>query len=195
MDTYVIVDLETTGHSVKSGDELIEFAAVVVQGSEVIERYSTLIRPSRPIPPFITQLTTITNQDVADAPTFEDVIPDIWKMLDGRIFVAHNVSFDLNFLNESLELAGYIPFQGRSIDTVELARILYPTLESHALESLAETFNLVHTEAHRALSDAEATAELFIRLVERLRALPLVTLKQLRRLSESWTSNVRAVAR
>ncbi|WP_255418299.1 ATP-dependent DNA helicase DinG [Exiguobacterium sp. TNDT2] len=190
MDTYVIVDLETTGHSVKSGDELIEFAAVVVQGSEVIERYSTLIRPSRPIPPFITQLTTITNQDVAEAPTFEEVIPDIWKMLDGRIFVAHNVSFDLNFLNESLEQAGYLPFQGRAIDTVELARILYPTLESHALESLAETFDLVHTDAHRALSDAEATAELFVRLVERLRALPLVTLKQLRRLSELWMSNV-----
>nr|WP_255417715.1 ATP-dependent DNA helicase DinG [Exiguobacterium sp. SH5S13] len=190
MDTYVIVDLETTGHSVKSGDELIEFAAVVVQGSEVIERYSTLIRPSRPIPPFITQLTTITDQDVASAPAFEDVIPDIWKMLDGRVFVAHNVSFDLNFLNESLELAGYLPFQGRAIDTVELARILYPTLESHALESLADTFGLVHTDAHRALSDAEATAELFIQQLNRLRTLPVVTLKQLRRLSESWTSNI-----
>ncbi|MDX5324558.1 MAG: ATP-dependent helicase DinG, partial [Exiguobacterium sp.] len=189
MDTYVIVDLETTGHSVKSGDELIEFAAVVVQGSEVIERYSTLIRPSRPIPPFITQLTTITDDDVADAPTFEEVIPEIWKRLDGRIFVAHNVTFDLNFLNESLEQAGYMRFEGRAIDTVELARILYPTLESHALEALSGTFDLVHTDAHRALSDAEATAELFIRQIERLRDLPVVTLKQLRRLSESWTSN------
>lgn len=190
MDTYVIVDLETTGHSVKSGDELIEFAAVVVQGSEVIERYSTLIRPSRPIPPFITQLTTITDDDVADAPTFEEVIPEIWKRLDGRIFVAHNVTFDLNFLNESLEQAGYMRFEGRAIDTVELARILYPTLESHALEALSGTFDLVHTDAHRALSDAEATAELFIRQIERLRDLPVVTLKQLRRLSESWTSNI-----
>ncbi|MCT4786191.1 exonuclease domain-containing protein, partial [Exiguobacterium aestuarii] len=70
MDTYVIVDIETTGHSVKSGDELIEFAAVVVQAGEVIERYSTLIRPGRPIPPFITQLTTISDDDVSDAPTF-----------------------------------------------------------------------------------------------------------------------------
>ncbi|MFY7867931.1 MAG: exonuclease domain-containing protein, partial [Exiguobacterium sp.] len=118
MDTYVIVDLETTGHSVKSGDELIEFAAVVVREGEVIERYSTLIRPSRPIPPFITQLTTISDEDVSDAPTFEDVIPDIWKMLDGRVFVAHNVAFDLTFLNESLEQAGYLAFQGRAIDTV-----------------------------------------------------------------------------
>ena len=190
MDTYVIVDLETTGHSVKSGDELIEFAAVVVQGSEVIERYSTLIRPSRSIPPFITQLTTISDEDVADSPTFEEVVPDIWKILDGRIFVAHNVSFDLTFLNESLEQAGYLPFQGRAIDTVELARILYPTLESHALESLSEKFDLIHTDAHRALSDAEATAELFIRMLERLKELPVVTLKRLRKLSEAWTSHV-----
>ncbi|WP_214872704.1 ATP-dependent DNA helicase DinG [Exiguobacterium sp. s140] len=190
MDTYVIVDLETTGHSVKSGDELIEFAAVVVQEGEVIERYSTLIRPSRPIPPFITQLTTISDEDVSDAPTFEDVIPDIWKMLDGRVFVAHNVAFDLTFLNESLEQAGYLAFQGRAIDTVELARILYPTLESHALEALSDTFDLVHTDAHRALSDAEATAELFIRMLDRLRDLPMVTLKRLRELSESWTSHI-----
>ncbi len=190
MDTYVIVDLETTGHSVKSGDELIEFAAVVVQEGEVIERYSTLIRPSRPIPPFITQLTTISDEDVSDAPTFEDVIPDIWKMLDGRVFVAHNVAFDLTFLNESLEQAGYLAFQGRTIDTVELARILYPTLESHALEALSDTFDLVHTDAHRALSDAEATAELFIRMLDRLRDLPMVTLKRLRELSESWTSHI-----
>ncbi|MDT0191385.1 ATP-dependent DNA helicase DinG [Exiguobacterium sp. BG5(2022)] len=190
MDTYVIVDLETTGHSVKSGDELIEFAAVVVQEGEVIERYSTLIRPSRPIPPFITQLTTISDEDVSDAPTFEDVIPDIWKMLDGRVFVAHNVAFDLTFLNESLEQAGYLAFQGRAIDTVELARILYPTLESHALEALSDTFDLVHTDAHRALSDAEATAELFIRMFDRLRDLPMVTLKRLRELSESWTSHI-----
>lgn len=190
MDTYVIVDLETTGHSVKSGDELIEFAAVVVQEGEVIERYSTLIRPSRPIPPFITQLTTISDEDVSDAPTFEDVIPDIWKMLDGRVFVAHNVAFDLTFLNESLEQAGYLAFQGRTIDTVELARILYPTLESHALEALSDTFDLVHTDAHRALSDAEATAELFIRMLDRLRDLPMVTLKRLRELSESWMSHI-----
>ncbi|WP_214740300.1 MULTISPECIES: ATP-dependent DNA helicase DinG [unclassified Exiguobacterium] len=190
MDTYVIVDLETTGHSVKSGDELIEFAAVVVQEGEVIERYSTLIRPSRPIPPFITQLTTISDADVSDAPLFEEVIPDIWKMLDGRVFVAHNVTFDLTFLNESLEQAGYLPFQGRAIDTVELARILYPTLESHALEALSDTFDLLHTDAHRALSDAEATAELFIRMLDRLRDLPIVTLKRLRELSESWTSHV-----
>lgn len=190
MDTYVVVDLETTGHSVKSGDELIEFAAVVVQGSEVIERYSTLIRPSRPIPPFITQLTTITDDAVADAPSFEEVIPDIWRMLDGRVFVAHNVSFDLNFLNESLERAGYMAFEGRAIDTVELARILYPTLESHALEALAETFDLVHTDAHRALSDAEATAELFIQMMGRLRELPVVTLKQLRQYATSWESHI-----
>ncbi|WP_215141465.1 ATP-dependent DNA helicase DinG [Exiguobacterium qingdaonense] len=190
MDTYVIVDIETTGHSVKSGDELIEFAAVVVRGGEAIERYSTLIRPSRPIPPFITQLTTIRDADVSDAPTFEEVIPDIWNILDGRVFVAHNVAFDLTFLNESLEQAGYLPFQGRAIDTVEMARILYPTLESHTLEALADTFDLIHTDAHRALSDAEATAELFIQMLDRLRDLPVVTLKRLRDLSESWTSHI-----
>ncbi|MFB3225381.1 MULTISPECIES: ATP-dependent DNA helicase DinG [unclassified Exiguobacterium] len=180
---YVVVDLETTGHSIKAGDEMIEIGMAVVEDGQLTEQLSAFVRPTQPIPPFISQLTGITDKDVKDAETFDVIAPRVLSLLDGGVFVAHNVQFDLNFLNDALEEEGYLPYTGPVIDTVELARILLPTAESHALSHLSESLHLAHQEAHRAGSDASATAELLLELLKRLHTLPLETLKHLRRLS------------
>lgn len=180
---YVVVDLETTGHSIKAGDEMIEIGMAVIEDGQLTEQLSAFVRPTQPIPPFISQLTGITDKDVKDAETFDVIAPRVLSLLDGGVFVAHNVQFDLNFLNDALEEEGYLPYTGPVIDTVELARILLPTAESHALSHLSESLHLAHQEAHRAGSDASATAELLLELLKRLHTLPLETLKHLRRLS------------
>lgn len=180
---YVVVDLETTGHSIKAGDEMIEIGMAVIEDGQLTEQLSAFVRPTQPIPPFISQLTGITDEDVKEAETFDVIAPRVLSLLDGGVFVAHNVQFDLNFLNDALEEEGYLPYTGPVIDTVELARILLPTAESHALSHLSESLQLAHQEAHRAGSDASATAELLLELLKRLHTLPLETLKHLRRLS------------
>lgn len=180
---YVVVDLETTGHSIKAGDEMIEIGMAVIEDGQLTEQLSAFVRPTQPIPPFISQLTGITDKDVKDAETFDVIAPRVLSLLDGGVFVAHNVQFDLNFLNDALEEEGYLPYTGPVIDTVEFARILLPTAESHALSHLSESLHLAHQEAHRAGSDASATAELLLELLKRLHTLPLETLKHLRRLS------------
>lgn len=180
---FVVVDLETTGHSIKSGDEMIEIGMAVIEEGRITERLSAFVRPQKPIPPFISQLTGIKDEDVAEAETFDVIAPRVLQLLDGGVFVAHNVQFDLTFLNEALEEEGYLPYTGPVIDTVELARILLPTAESHSLSHLTDLLELTHHEAHRAGSDAEATAELLLHLLARLEDLPLDTLRHLRRLA------------
>ena len=180
---FVVVDLETTGHSIKSGDEMIEIGVAVIEDGQITDRLSAFVRPQKPIPPFISQLTGITDEDVAQAESFATIAPRVLQLLDGGVFVAHNVQFDLTFLNEALEEEGYLPYTGPVIDTVELARILLPTAESHSLSHLTEALQLTHHEAHRAGSDAEATAELLLHLFTRLQDLPLDTLRHLRRLA------------
>lgn len=187
---FVVVDLETTGHSIKSGDEMIEIGMAVIEDGQITDRLSAFVHPQKPIPPFISQLTGITDEDVAHAETFDRIAPRVLQLLDGGIFVAHNVKFDLTFLNEALEEEGYLPYTGPVIDTVELARILLPTAESHSLSHLTEALQLTHHEAHRAGSDAEATAELLLHLLKRLNDLPLDTLRHLRRLSGKLFSAV-----
>lgn len=105
---YVVVDLETTGNSWKDGkDKITQIAAVVVEDGEILEIFSSFVNPKREIPPFITELTGIDESLVKQAPLFQDVAPMIVELLQGAAFVAHNVHFDWNFLNEELRQAGY----------------------------------------------------------------------------------------
>ncbi|HZG71280.1 MAG TPA: exonuclease domain-containing protein, partial [Chondromyces sp.] len=119
-----------------------------------------------------------------------EVAPKLLTMLDGAFFVAHNVSFDLNFLQAELEEAGYNPFDGYTIDTVEMARIMFPTFDSYKLIDLTEKFGINHNRPHQADSDAYVTAELFLMMVEKLTSLPLVTLETLVELSKSLKSDL-----
>ncbi|WP_409251154.1 ATP-dependent DNA helicase DinG [Bacillus sp. SCS-153A] len=181
----VVVDLETTGNSPKKGDKIIQLAAMVVQGGTVVDSYTTFVNPGISIPSFIEELTGINDEMVKDAPEFSEIAPKVLELLDGAVFCAHNVSFDLGFLQSELEEAGYNPFSGPSFDTVELAKITLPTADSYKLTELSDRFSLNHSRPHQADSDALVTAELLIYFIEVLTKLPLVTLEQLEKLS-AW---------
>lgn len=188
---YVVVDLETTGNSWKDGkDKITQIAAVVVEGGEILEIFSSFVNPKREIPPFITELTGIDENLVKQAPLFQDVAPMIVELLQGASFVAHNVHFDWNFLKEELKQAGYADIHCPKIDTVELAQILLPTADSYKLRDLAKKHELEHDQPHRADSDALATAELFLQFLTQIEKLPLVTLQSLYELSDVFQSDM-----
>lgn len=187
---FVIVDLETTGNTPKKGDRIIQFAACVVEDGKIVEEFSSLINPEKSIPPFIEELTGLTDEMVGTAPLFSEIAPKVMNLLEGAYFVAHNVLFDLSFLQEELIQAGYEGFYGSVLDTVEMARVLYPTADSYKLNELAMQEGLKHERPHQADSDAYVTAELFIRLYDKFHSLPLVALRRLLHLSEGLKSDI-----
>lgn len=161
---YAIVDIETTGgYAANSG--ITEIAIIIHDGDSIIERYETLINPMRPIPLYIQALTGISNEMVWGSPIFAEVAPQIHTLLQGRIFVAHNVNFDYSFLKHHLELAGY-PFTATKLCTVRLSRKIKPGFPSYSLGKLCDVLNISLTNRHRAAGDAAATAILFSRLLE-----------------------------
>ncbi|MBB6444673.1 ATP-dependent DNA helicase DinG [Bacillus benzoevorans] len=187
---YVVIDLETTGNSPKKGDKIIQFAAVVIQNGCVIEEYSSLVYPEQPIPAFIEELTGLSDEMVKDSPLFADIAPKVVKLLKDAYFVAHNVLFDLTFLQEELIMAGFEGFHGPVLDTVEMARILMPGSDSFTLSDLAVQEGLSHDRPHQADSDAYVTGELLLILFKRLHRLPLATIRQLHKLSYSLKSDL-----
>ena len=175
---YAILDLETTGHSAL--DEIIQIGLVVVSDDlEVIDTYSTFVKPTVEIPAFITGLTGIQYSDVQDAPDLNDALVGLIPHLDDAVLVAHNVGFDANFLNHALDQCGYLPFNGRRLDTMDFLRILYPSITSYQLGTVAQQLGVEHEMQHRADSDALATAHIFIDCVSKLRSMPLLTLQRL----------------
>lgn len=166
---YVVVDVETTGGSAAKGDRVTEFAAVRVDGQgRILDEFSALVNPERSIPPFITRLTNITDAMVRDAPRFAEIAPEVRRLLEGGIFVAHNAHFDWNFVSHELEWATGVPCSGPRLCTVRLARRLVPEVQSRSLGSLSEFFRIENEARHRALGDAKATVVLLGHLLERL---------------------------
>ncbi|PRO66843.1 ATP-dependent DNA helicase DinG [Alkalicoccus urumqiensis] len=193
MTRFVVLDLETTGMSFSEGDRILEIAYCVMENDTVIRRFQSHVQTEKEIPPFVQQLTQIEQKDVAGAPAFEELAPEILSDLDGAWFVAHNVDFDLSFLNEALEDAGYSPFSGPVLDTVELSRIFFPTAESFRLQNLADMFSIVHDNPHQALSDAEASASILLKIMEKGRSLPPASLHRLLYLQQAWKSDMGAL--
>ncbi|WP_245947359.1 ATP-dependent DNA helicase DinG [Bacillus taeanensis] len=191
---YVVIDFETTGNSPMK-DRVIQVGAVLIEDDKIVERFSSYVNPQLPIPPFVQQLTGISDEDVQKAPIFDDIAPDLWKLLDGSYFVAHNVPFDLAFLQEELANSGYLEFKGPSIDTVELSRMLLPHIESYKLNQLAEYLDIEHENPHRADSDAEVTARLLLFLLNKINTLPLLTLQNLEPLVRQLKSDVEGIFR
>lgn len=148
----VFVDLETTGGSV--GEHRITEVGVVEVAAGQVTRWSTLVDPQQAIPPFIQQLTGITNQMVRGAPTFDEIAPALFKRLDGKLFVAHNAAFDRGFLRAEFERAGF-SFNPDVLCTVRLSRALFPAEKRHGLDALVERHALVPSDRHRALADAD----------------------------------------
>src|SRR3569833_52960 len=161
---YAIVDIETTGgHASSNG--ITEVAICLHDGKKVTQRYSTLVNPQRDIPVYIRALTGITNEMVQNAPLFEDVAADIYHLLHGKIFVAHNVNFDFSFIRHHLQSAGY-DLQCNKLCTVRLGRKIMPGLPSYSLGKLCHYLGIENDSRHRAAGDAEATATLFSLLLQ-----------------------------
>ncbi|MFS2187883.1 exonuclease domain-containing protein [Mucilaginibacter sp. Mucisp84] len=160
---YAIVDIETTGgHASANG--ITEIAICIHDGKKVVKRFETLVNPQREIPIYISALTGITNEMVKDAPPFEDVAADIYHLIHGKIFVAHNVNFDFSFVRYHLAAAGY-DLQTNKLCTVRLGRKILPGLPSYSLGRLCKHLGIDNQNRHRAMGDAEATAELFTLLL------------------------------
>lgn len=160
---YAIVDIETTGgHASANG--ITEIAVCIHDGKKVIKRFETLVNPQRDIPIYISALTGITNEMVKDAPIFEDVAADIYHLIHGKIFVAHNVNFDFSFVRYHMAAAGY-DLQSNKLCTVRLGRKILPGLPSYSLGRLCKHLGIDNQSRHRAMGDAEATAELFTLLL------------------------------
>ncbi|GGF89094.1 ATP-dependent DNA helicase DinG [Paenibacillus abyssi] len=175
---FAVLDLETTGH--QTDDEIIQVGLVLLDAElNVTETFSSYVKPNVAIPSFITQLTGISEQTVEDAPPLEEVLLGVIPLLNDAVLVAHNVGFDAGFLNQSLDRCGYMPFVGRKLDTIDLLRILYPSLTTYQLGAVSELFGIEHDRHHQADSDAMATAILFGKAVSKLRDLPLLTLQRL----------------
>lgn len=172
---YLVVDVETTG-SDPTRDELIEIGVVIVEDERIVHCWQTLIRPQRPIPLRISQLTGITPEMVQEAPVLEAVLPELRELILAApaIMVGHNVGFDIGFLEAALqERIGW-----ESLDTVDLGRWALPLAKNHRLKTLTGEVKIEHSIQHRALADAKATAELLLVLVKQLRELPLNFLQQ-----------------
>jgi DNA polymerase III subunit epsilon len=160
-EPIVFVDLETTGGSV--GVHRITEIGVVEVGPNGASSWTTLIDPGQPIPPFIQQLTGITDDMVRGAPTFESVAADLFARLDGKLFIAHNASFDRGFLRGEFQRAGFA-FNPDVLCTVRLSRALFPAEKRHGLDALVERHALVPSDRHRALADADLLWQFWQRL-------------------------------
>jgi ATP-dependent DNA helicase DinG len=186
----IVVDLETTGNSPRKGEKIIQISAVIIENGEIVDQFTSFVSPGKPIPPFIEELTGINDGMVKEAPEFHEIAPKILEILDNGVFVAHNVTFDLSFLQAELEESGYNPFNGPAFDTVELAKIAMPSADSFKLTELSNTLSLSHVRPHQADSDAYVTAELLLHFINKLNILPLVTLEKLQALSGHLKSDL-----
>ena len=157
---YVVVDIETTGGRA-GAHRITEIGAVKLRGGEVIDEWSSLINPQRPIPPFITKLTGIHDNMVASAPLFSQVAEEFAVFMDGAIFAAHNVNFDYGFIAMEYERLGQY-FQFPKICTCASMRRFYPGHKSYGLKNLCAAYDIALTSHHRALCDAKAAAELLL---------------------------------
>jgi len=160
---FCVFDLETTGFSPESGAGIIEIGAVKISEGRIHKRFQEMVRPGHEIPPKITRLTGIENQDVQDADVINHVLPRFQSFRGNSILVAHNASFDLGFLKHYSEE----PIDDTHIDTVRLARRLFQ-FQSNSLTDLLREFDIARDDAHRALDDALATAELFLILCQEI---------------------------
>ncbi len=181
--TYAVVDLETTGNQLDY-DEIIQIGITFVRNNQIIDTYHSMIRTDLEIPPFIQALTSIEEEMLAQAPYFNEVAEDIYNQIKDCIFVAHNISFDLNFIKNAFDNCN-IQFRPKKVmDTLELFKIAFPTDKSYQLSELAQSHNIPLTNAHRADEDATTTAKLMIKAFEKFENLPLDTQKQLYYLSK-----------
>jgi DNA polymerase-3 subunit epsilon len=162
---FAVVDIETTGSTPQSAG-ITEIAIVIHNGVEVTGKYVTLINPRHKIPPFIVNMTGISDEMVAGAPLFEEVAPQIYNLLNGRVFVAHNVSFDYSFVHYLLGRSGF-QWSAPKLCTIKLSRRVFPGLEKYGLGSLTRDLGIRIEGRHRAWGDAAATAQVLTMAIQK----------------------------
>jgi len=165
---FSVIDVETTGLT-PHYNGIIEIGIVKVKGLKIIGKYSTLINPGRQVPFYITQFTGITDDDVFNAPFFEDVAEEISEFISGSIITAHNLPFDRSFLNKEFLMIGKDKPANPQLCTLRLSKRLYPELRSRSLSNLSYYLKVKLINAHRALPDAEATAHILLRMLKQLK--------------------------
>lgn len=163
INSYVAVDLETTGLRPKE-DKIIEIGAIKVVDGVQVDEFSTFVNPRTTISSRITALTGITNEDVKDAPIDTEAFADFMAFSEGFVLLGHNVRFDYSFL-KVCATNNRFEFDKDCIDTLKIARKALPDMPSRSLDCLTERFDLLHEEKHRALSDAMAASLLYQRFV------------------------------
>ncbi|MCB6607426.1 PolC-type DNA polymerase III [[Clostridium] symbiosum] len=187
--TCVVFDIETTGFSpVKN--KIIEIGAVRVEEGKIVNRFSSFVNPDVPIPFEIEKLTGINDNMVLDAPKIEKVLPEFLKFCEGAVMVAHNAGFDISFIKENARQQG-LEFNPTVLDTVSLARVLLPNLNRFKLDTVAKELKISLANHHRAVDDAGATAEIFVRFIKMLKERDIFDLTQLNALSKMTVEMIR----
>lgn len=175
---FCIVDVETTGLSPQYNN-IIEIGIVKVSGMKIVDRYSSLVNPGRNIPFFITNLTGITDEDVYNAPFFDDIAYDVKNFLDGSVITGHNLAFDYSFLRREFVSSGFDFNIKERLCTMRIARRLFPEEKSKSLGSMCTLLDVDNSQKHRALGDAEATAEILLKMIILLKARDISTADEL----------------
>lgn len=164
---FSVLDVETTGLSARN-NRIIEIGIVKVKNLKITDKFTTLINPGCDIPYFITQFTGIANSDVQYSPSFYDTAEDIEEFIGNSIICGHNLSFDEGFLRYEFIRNGYEPLSNPNVCTLKLSRKVFPALKSKSLGSVTQFLKIKNRDSHRALSDAEATAQILIKLIKKL---------------------------
>lgn len=188
---FVVIDTETTGLR-PGADRVIELAAVRVRDGIIQDSFQSLVNPGRRIPAFITKFTGIAPEMLVDAPRAQEIFPGFLQFIEGATLVGHNVSFDLNFLTHEAHLLG-LTFPAAGLDTIPLARRFLPGLKRFKLDQVAAYLQIPTVNRHRALGDAQVTAEVFLRMLEQARLQGIVTLDHLQRrlqLPVAWSGDI-----
>ncbi|MBP1994770.1 ATP-dependent DNA helicase DinG [Paenibacillus eucommiae] len=185
---FAVLDFETTGS--QTTDEITQVGLVIIDQFQVVERYTSLVNPGIGIPSSITTLTGITDEMVADAPSLDQVMTEMFPLLFDCVLVGHHIPFDLSFLQRGLVKCGFPRFQGRVLDTIDMLRVLFPSITSLQLGMVAGMFGLDHERPHQADSDAEVTAQIWMICMERLLTMPLLTVQRLHQIFDPEVSDL-----
>jgi len=180
---FVVFDIETTGFS-PVNNRIIEIGAVKVKGGEIADKFSAFVNPDVPIPFEIEKLTGINDSMVKDAPYIEQVLPEFLSFCEGAVLVAHNAGFDMSFIKENALRQGIFR-KFTCVDTLGIARILLPHQGKHTLDAVAKAMGVSLENHHRAVDDAQATAEIFVKFIPLLKEAGADTLARVNALGDS----------
>ena len=176
--TYVVFDVETTGLS-NQYDKIIELAAVKVYDGEIIDKFERFSNPHERLSDTIKNLTHISDDMLVDAPEIDEVLTEFKEWVGDAIFVAHNASFDMGFIDTGYERAGLGNYTNGVIDTLELSRTINTEFGKHGLNFLAKKYGVELTQHHRAIYDTEATAYIFIKMLKQVEELGVTNHKDI----------------